>query len=259
MCQDSDYPTTNVYKHLQPTTNTYHPNNARSLLHICGTMEIRQPLIPGNTYHICTRSNGCDVLFHTANDYGYFRRKMEERLTEAWEILAYVLLPGEIHLAVKIVKAKIDGETVNHAILLGHLLNGYVQHHNYVHNRTGSLLNRSFRRELLETTKDIQDLICRIHNLPVAQKLVKRKEDWAYSSFRKLSNRTLNSAQIAVVISIFGGSDKFEAYHLREDVFSECILIPKTWIRKYTLMELLFLATHPLGGHRWSRRERPPT
>lgn len=222
-------------------------------------MEIRQPLIPGNTYHICTKANGSDILFHTANDFGYFKRKMEERLTEAWEILAFVLLPEEIHMAVKIARKKIDGETVNHSILLGHLLNGYVQHHNYVHGRTGSLLNRSFRREKLETTKDVQDLICKIHNLPVAKKLVGRKEDWAHSSFRKLRRQALRNEHIAMIISIFGGVKEFEDRHSSSDVLQECIMIPKTWIRKYTLMELLFLATHPLGGHRWSRRERPPT
>jgi len=221
-------------------------------------MEIREPLLPGNLYHLCTKANGADLLFRDSRDYIYFKRKMEERLTEAWEIVAYTLLPEEIHLVVRIAKAEIDEETVNHSILFGHLLNGYVQHYNHVYVRSGSLLNRSFRRELVKTENDLKDLITKVHNLPVARKLVTQKHKWRFSSYREHREQKFSLNQIAQVIAIFGDLIRYELHHFWNRLILDCILPPRKWLKILSPLEIAFREKDPLGGHRWSKRAKPP-
>lgn len=221
-------------------------------------MEIREPLLPGNIYHVCTKANGTDLLFRGPRDYAYFKRKMEERLTEAWEIVAYALVPDEIHLAIKIVKAEIDEEIVNHSTLFGHLLNGYVQHYNHVHARSGSLLNRSFRRELLKTEDQLKDVICKIHNLPVARKLVKHKHNWLFTSYKDHREKQLSLGQVIQVIAMFGDLICFELHHFWTRLLLGYILPKRKWLKILSPAEAIFRLNNPLGGHRWSKRAKPP-
>lgn len=223
-------------------------------------MEIREQLKAGTTYHICTKSNGQDHLFRDARDYFYFQRKMEERLTEAWEILAYTLVPNEIHFVVKIVKKKIDGEIVDHSMLLSHLLNGYVQHYNFKYDRTGSLLSRSFRRKSVIGETELQDLISKVHNLPLAKKLVSQRRDWMYSSYRKFAESRFGVKHLVQLIAIFTDELNFNRAHsICENCLDE-IMPKRKWIKLLTPQEIAFRIRHPLGVHRWARRmEEPPS
>ncbi|HTF04763.1 MAG TPA: hypothetical protein VK826_12095, partial [Bacteroidia bacterium] len=89
-------------------------------------MEIREKIKSGRFYHICTRSNGTDLLFRATHDYNYFMDKCRKKLSDAWELIAWVMIPNEVHLVIRI---KDDPETnpdLDHANLFGHVLNGYV-------------------------------------------------------------------------------------------------------------------------------------
>lgn len=222
-------------------------------------MEIREKLRPGHMYHICTKANGQDFLFRENRDYRYFLRKMELRLTEAWEILAYALLPNEIHLVVQIAKSEIDGEPLDHSILLSHLLNGYVQHYNYKYDRSGSLLNRSFRRELISDEADLKDVICRIHNLPVMRNLVRQRDQWKFSSFGKIGKGDRSDGVAEHVRRLFGGVKRFSACHDSVHVQVAELWPPTRWLKILCPLEVAFRIKHPLGVHRWCRRQRAPT
>lgn len=222
-------------------------------------MEIREKLRPGHMYHICTKANGQDFLFRENRDYRYFLRKMELRLTEAWEILAYALLPNEIHLVVQVVKSEIDDEPVDHSILLSHLLNGYVQHYNYKYDRSGSLLNRSFRRQLVADDAELKDAICTVHNLPVVRKLVKRREQWKFSSFGKIRKQDRKDEVTERVRRLFGSRKNYTAAHDSEHVQVAEFWPPKRWLKMLCPLEVAFRLRHPLGVHRWCKRQRAPT
>lgn len=224
---------------------------------ICN-MEIREHLKVGNTYHISTRSNGSDVLFRSALDYNYFRRKSIERLSEAWEILAHTFLPSEIHFVIRIVKNEIDGENVNHSTLFSHLLNGYVQHFNHVHQRSGSLLNRSFRRERISDGTELENLICKIHNLPVALNLVKAAREWKYSSYNEFQSTKPKRKTIVQLLAMFGDLDSFLRKHSSESLIVADLTPPKFWKKILSPLEILFRLNNPLGVHRWARRRPKP-
>lgn len=221
-------------------------------------MEIREKLTAGSIYHICTKANGNDLLFRDDRDYFYFIQKMKLRLTEAWEILAYSLLPDEIHFVVRIEKAEIDGEVVDHSTLLSHLLNGYVQHYNHKYYRSGSLLNRSFRRQLISNDEELKETICRIHNLPLMRKLVTHSAKWKFSSCRQIKER-VGDKLAAQVRRLFGGKRNYEASHDSDHVKVSDMWPPSRWLKILCPLEVAFRIKNPLGVHRWCRRERAPT
>lgn len=222
------------------------------------SMEIREKLKAGSTYHICTKANGSELLFREDRDYSYFLQKMKLRLTEAWEILAYSLLPNEIHFVVRIARLEIDGEIVDHSTLLSHLLNGYVQHYNHKYDRSGSLLNRSFRRQLIAKDQELKDTICKIHNLPSIRKLVRHREEWKFSSCRRIKNYT-GDKLIEQVRTLFGGKRNYEASHDSDHVKVSDLWPPTRWLKILCPLEVAFRKQHPLGVHRWCRRKRAPT
>ena len=221
-------------------------------------MEIREKLLPGSTYHICTKANGSDFLFRDDRDYFYFMQKMKLRLTEAWEILAYSLLPDEIHFVVRIAKAEIDGEVVDHSTLLSHLLNGYVQHYNHRYSRSGSLLNRSFRRKLISKDEELKETICKIHNLPLMRKLVNHSHKWKFSSCRQIKERT-GDKRVSEIRKLFGGKKKYDEDHDADHVKVSDLWPPGRWLKILCPLEVAFRLKNPLGIHRWCRRERAPT
>lgn len=221
-------------------------------------MEIREKLKAGSIYHICTKANGSELLFRDDRDYSYFIQKMKLRLTEAWEILAYSLLPDQIHFVVRIAKHKIDEEVVDHSTLLSHLLNGYVQHYNHKYGRSGSLLNRSFRRQRLSKDEELKDTICKIHNLPLMRKLVDHIHKWKFSSYRQIKERTRDKAS-ADTRMLFGGKRSYEVSHDSDHVRVSELWPPTRWIKVLCPLEVAFRIKHPLGVHRWCRRRRAPT
>ncbi len=245
---------TNDYKHLQTTINVCYPTNSKRVLHF-RTMEIREPLKAGCIYHISTKSNGNDDLFRDARDYFYFQRKMDIRLTAAWEIIAYTLVPNEIHFVVKILKKKIDGEVVDHSTLLSHLLNGYVQHYNYRYNRSGNLLSRSFRRKSIKDDVELQQTISKVHNLAVAKKLVHSRREWIYSSYRKFTDTRFGIKHLIQLTSIFQDMITFERLHDACEFCLDQIMPKRKWIKLLTAQEIAFRIRHPLGVHRWARRK----
>ena len=222
-------------------------------------MEIREVLKSGMYYHLSTRANGTDSLFRDPADYNYFIRKMDVRLCEAWEILAFTLLPSEIHLVIKVVKDQIDGEQIDHSMLLSHLLNGYVQHYNYKYSRTGSLLNRSFRRERISAGNELRETICKVHNLPVAQELVESPEHWVHSSYQNSPRqRTWGAVRFSDVLHFFDNHEEFESQHRSESMIQRVLNPRRVWIRILSPLEIEFRKYNPLGVHRWCKRSGVP-
>lgn len=209
-------------------------------------MEIRELLLPGNTYHVCTRSNGTDLLFRDKEDYVYFREAMKKRLSGRWEIIAWTLVPNEIHLVISI-KANTEVDPINQSNFFGHLLNGYVQHYNRKYHRQGSLFNRSFRRKLIKSEKELKDLICMVDNLAVARNLVADQDDWEFASFYEFQQSNYVTKTARKVAEKFKGIIYYIVDHLREEVMKKEILPPRKWFNAWSCAD-------PLG----MKEEAPP-
>lgn len=209
-------------------------------------MEIRQILFPGSTYHICTRSNGDDLLFRDNDDYLYFKQVMHKRLTHAWEIISWVMVPNELHMIVRIKDFESE-KPISHPHLLGNVLNGYVQHYNRKYGRQGSLLNRSFRRKLVKNNEELKNVICLVDNLPVARELVSECGDWKYGSYYEFKTSSFASKVAKKVVGKFNDVIDYITHHSGDGLTRFNILPPRSWMNRWSTFEehLLPAGTDP--------------
>lgn len=93
------------------------------------------------------------------------------------QIIAYCLMPTHIHL---ILKQLAEDGISNY---MSNILNGYTRYFNTIHKRKGPLWESRFRSVLVEDDEQLNHLIRYLHLNPTTANLVKKPEDWAFSSY----------------------------------------------------------------------------
>jgi len=143
-------------------------------------------------YHIYNRGNNKQIIFFRPENYLYFLEKVKRFLLPNCDLLAYSLMPNHFHFLIYS-----DKRTISTRLISGkeknllsegikNLLSSYTQGINKQNNSTGSLFQQNTKAKAIAKGGANYDLICfhYIHQNPVMAKLVKRMEDWPYSSFR---------------------------------------------------------------------------
>lgn len=173
---------------------------------------------------------------------------MHERLTHAWEIISWVMIPNELHMVIKIKDFESE-KPISHAHLLGHVLNGYVQHYNRKYARQGSLLNRSFRRRLLKNNDEQKDTICLIDNLPVARGLASECAKWKYGSCFEISSASFMNSLAQKIAAKFNDTLEYIAHHMKDGLMKYSILPPRKWASRWNVPEqnLSIVSDPPFG------------
>ena len=110
----------------------------------------KEPLVPGNYYHIYNRgNNGIDVFFESRN-YEYFLKLYRQYIHPVAETFAWCLLKNHFHFLVYIrheneilvnnleYSTVEQPKTVDASKQFGHFFNAYTQAINKKHHRTGS-------------------------------------------------------------------------------------------------------------------------
>ena len=140
----------------------------------------KDPLIPGECYHIFNRGINSETIFRSERNYFFFLRKIREILTpHAAAIIAYVLMPTHYHLLVQITSEDFSSS-------LGRLINSYTKACNQEWGRTGPLFEGRFKAKHVDTDKYVLELSRYIHQNPVSAQLVKRPEEWPFSSYSNI-------------------------------------------------------------------------
>lgn len=160
----------------------------------------------GETYHIYNRSFGHNTLFKTDSNYRFFLTKVAQ-LVPITEIIAYCLMPDHNHLLVFIPEGSeavnpIEngtgtgttaqsgqtgrrGQAISMQMLarkIGTIQSSYSQAMNKTLKKTGSWFQPKAKAKRLEADH-LFNCFHYIHQNPLKAKLVKRMEDWRYSSF----------------------------------------------------------------------------
>lgn len=102
------------------------------------------------------------------------------------DIVAYCIMPTHFHL---ILKQIVDNGISKY---IGKALNSYTRYFNLRHHRTGPLWEGKFKNVLIEDDDQILHLTRYIHLNPTSAGLVKKPNDWAFSSYQEFINPNLN-------------------------------------------------------------------
>ena len=140
---------------------------------------VKMILEKDNYYHLYNRSINEEKLFYNRENYIYFLKKYN-KLVNLVNTLTYCLMPTHFHFLIKVTTH--DSYKLNRAI--GDLLSGYAKAINIQQNRHGSLFEQHTKAKPIKSQKQMIALVHYIHQNPIRSKLVKKLDDWEFSSYR---------------------------------------------------------------------------
>jgi putative transposase len=134
---------------------------------------------PGAIYHVITRGNGRQLLFHGDDDYQRMLDGLEQTVARTgWEVFAFTWMPNHIHLFFRTPRPNLSRG-------MQYLLSGYANWYAKRHQRTGHLFQGRFKGELIEDDSYFWNVSRYIHLNPVRGKrpLVAHPRDWRWGSY----------------------------------------------------------------------------
>ena len=155
---------------------------------------------PGEHYHVFNRGNAKMDIFLEPEDYGFFIRRLHEALFPesadgahpqkrksryertqlpdgAFSLVSYCLMPNHYHLLVR------QNSDLPVSALLLKVCSGYGKYFNKKYKRVGSLFQDQFKAVRVDGNTYLLYVSMYIHQNPVVAQLVKRAEEYVYSSY----------------------------------------------------------------------------
>jgi len=169
---------------------------------------------PGAIYHIITRGNARQRMFHDDGHYERLTRSLGEEVQRSgWEVIAYCWMPNHIHLLLRTPEP-------NLAHGMQHWLSGYANWYAKRNRKSGHLLQGRYKSFLVEDEGYFWTLSRYIHLNPCrgSKPLAERPDQWAHSSYvgyaRKNSRNSFvhYDALLGAWAGECGGKDPTAAY-----------------------------------------------
>lgn len=156
---------------------------------------------PGAFYHLTSRGDQRGAIFADDTDRRVFLDLLgKEVRQQGWICYAYCLMGNHYHLLI---------ETPQPNLVRGmRRLNGvYTQAFNRRHARVGHVLQERYKAVLVDKDSYLLELCRYVVLNPVRAKLVRRPEDWPWSSYRAMVGKAQAAEWLAVekVLSFFSG------------------------------------------------------
>jgi len=134
--------------------------------------------IEGGLYHVLSRGNNRQTIFHSPDDYGKFLSLLQEqKIKLPFFLYAYCLMSNHVHLLIE--RRKDDIGRIMHRVLTG-----YSQYYNRRYHKVGHLLQGRHKSILCQSERYLCELVRYIHLNPVRANVVKKPEDYEFSSHR---------------------------------------------------------------------------
>lgn len=165
-------------------------------------------LVEGNIYHVFNRGNNKQKIFFSPENYMFFIQGIQKYIIPTCDLFAWCLMPNHFHLLIhaneKSIEVIKDGSFERQQFSQGikMLLSSYSKAINKQEKRTGNLFQQKTKAICVSELKDEtpQIVFHYIHQNPMKARLVKRMEDWEYSSFKdylSIHNKTMCNKNLA--------------------------------------------------------------
>jgi len=156
--------------------------------------------VEGGLYHVITRGNNHRQIFDAPADYEKFLSLLgTQKIKLPFFLYAYSLMSNHVHLLIERQASPVGR-------IMHRLLTGYAQYYNRRHRRVGHLLQGRYKGILCQSDRYLSELVRYIHLNPVRARMVKRPEDYQYSSHRAyLGLEPAGTVDVDPVLRHFGG------------------------------------------------------
>ena len=160
---------------------------------------------PGAHYHVTTRGNERKEVFKSRRDREKFLYYLESAVMRYGAVIhAYCLLNNHYHLLM-------ETPSGNLSQIMQHINGAYTNYFNTKRKRSGHLFQGRFKAILIEADEYVTELSRYIHLNPVRAGMVKRPEEYPWSSYRDYAGErsTPEWLKTGLVLGYFGnkGSD----------------------------------------------------
>jgi len=128
-------------------------------------------------YHVTSRGNARDNIFSDGHDKEKFLEELDSVIKRYnWLCHAYCLMDNHYHLL-------IETPDANLSIGMRHLNGVYTQLYNRRHKRPGHIFQGRYKAILIQKENYLLELCRYVALNPVRAKIVKKPEDWKWSSY----------------------------------------------------------------------------
>jgi len=195
-----------------------------------------EQLEEGYYYHIYNRGAGKASIFFSDIDYKLFIEKYFYYLYITAETYAWCLLKNHFHFLIRIRTLKEQAQIFEHvkstypknrfyggkySILkpysasqqLSHLFNSYTKTINKKNDRSGTLLEGTFKRKKILDEGHFLHMACYIHRNPIHHKFSKTYSDYPFSSYTKFTSPNETLIEADKLLGRFGGKENFIEAH----------------------------------------------
>lgn len=169
---------------------------------------------PGAIYHLVSRGNLRQKIFHDDGHYERLTRGLEEEVQRSgWEVFAFCWMPNHIHVL-------LQTPAPNLSAGMQHLLSGYANWYAKRNRKGGHLLQGRYKSFLVEDTSYLWTLSRYIHLNPCngATPLADRPDGWKHSSYSGYARKSARESFIQydrlheAWAGECGGNDPVKAY-----------------------------------------------
>jgi putative transposase len=134
--------------------------------------------IEGGLYHVITRGNGRQDIFHSREDHDKFIQLLiAQKHKLPFYLYAYCLMTNHLHLLIER-----RGDDIGR--IMQRVLTAYTQYYNRRYKKVGHVLQGRYKSVLCQSDKYLTTLVRYIHLNPVKAKMVATASDHPYSSHR---------------------------------------------------------------------------
>lgn len=165
---------------------------------------------PGAIYHITSRGNRKDKIFQDSNDFTHYLDLLKDTLeyfkNDKYKILSYCLMSNHIHMLIEADKMPLGQ-------FMCKLNSKYAMYYNKKYNYTGHLFEGRYFAKLMKSNLQIFEASKYIHLNPVKAKIVKKPEQYKWSSYSMyIGNRKEKLIYSKLLLSYFRTKKLYKEY-----------------------------------------------
>ncbi|AGK55906.1 REP-associated tyrosine transposase [Bacillus sp. 1NLA3E] len=133
--------------------------------------------VPNRYYHIVCRGNRRDPLFRNATDFQAFLHILHQLYEKtSFEIVSYCLMTNHYHLQMR-------SKEISISKLMAFINKRYANYYNTKYRITGHVFEKRFYDSIIEDKEGMLEVSRYIHLNPVEAKMVKKPENYPWSSY----------------------------------------------------------------------------
>ncbi len=133
--------------------------------------------VPNRYYHIDCRGNRREPLFRNATDFQAFLHILHQLHEKtSFEIASYCLMTNHYHLQLR-------SREISISKLMSFINKRYANYYNTKYRITGHVFEKRFYDSVIEDKEGILEVSRYIHLNPVVAKMVKKPENYPWSSY----------------------------------------------------------------------------